>query len=270
MGLTYRFAVPFAGLAALIATSALAAQQESVAPEANPGRPSVSVPATLPPVGYMQYETGTLYAAGAPGMTAQLSLNQVTRLAFTSRVGVFTSWEPLAHSSWSRDAVSSNTPGGDTLGVQAVLLPNRGPRPAVAVSYIRSLYGGKAPDLDVGSTTQSAQLLVGIDVAHFHADINGIAGEQMGGSIRRAQFGQTLCVSRGFGRWTAAGEVWHFTLPVTHGHATGNLWAGSYALRPNLVLDAGFNHGLTAHSVQWEGFAGFTYLMPRRLWHSPF
>jgi hypothetical protein len=32
------------------------------APETNPGRPTVSTPATLTPVGYLQFETGILAA----------------------------------------------------------------------------------------------------------------------------------------------------------------------------------------------------------------
>jgi hypothetical protein len=32
------------------------------APEANPGRPTVSAPATLTPVGYLQFENGVLFA----------------------------------------------------------------------------------------------------------------------------------------------------------------------------------------------------------------
>jgi hypothetical protein len=32
------------------------------------------------------------------------------------------------------------------------------------------------------------------------------------------------------------------------------------------VLDAGFNRGLTGTSTRWEIFAGFTYLLPGRLW----
>ena len=34
----------------------------------------------------------------------------------------------------------------------------------------------------------------------------------------------------------------------------------------NLVIDGGFNHGLTITSTQWEVFVGFTYLLPHRLW----
>ena len=42
-------------------------------------------------------------------------------------------------------------------------------------------------------------------------------------------------------------------------------WAVSYAVRPTLVFDVGFNHGLSNSSTRWEAFAGFTYLLPHRL-----
>jgi hypothetical protein len=42
--------------------------------------------------------------------------------------------------------------------------------------------------------------------------------------------------------------------------------APTYSLKPNLVLDAGFQRGLTSTSTRWEIFAGFTYLLPRKLW----
>jgi hypothetical protein len=50
------------------------------------------------------------------------------------------------------------------------------------------------------------------------------------------------------------------------GNAVGNLWAVSDVARKNLVFDVGFNHGLTGTSTQSEAFAGFTYLLPHRLW----
>jgi hypothetical protein len=62
--------------------------------------------------------------------------------------------------------------------------------------------------------------------------------------------------------------LWHFTQPLSRGNAVGSLWAVSYAFRKNLVADAGFNRGLTSTSTQWEGFAGFTYLLPHRLWRA--
>jgi hypothetical protein len=49
--------------------------QSSVAdvPAANPGRPTVSTPATLTPVGYLQFETGGLYAQISPEFTTRFA-----------------------------------------------------------------------------------------------------------------------------------------------------------------------------------------------------
>jgi hypothetical protein len=51
-----------------------------------------------------------------------------------------------------------------------------------------------------------------------------------------------------------------------HGNAVWNLWAVSYSVHKNLVLDVGVNHGLTRTSTQWEAFAGFTYVLSHRVW----
>jgi hypothetical protein len=98
--------------------------------------------------------------------------------------------------------------------------------------------------------------------------MNGIVTEQQDDTtkVRRAQFAQTLSISHLIGRFTVSGEVWNFAQPLTHGYAVGNLWAASYSVRKNLVIDTGFDYGLTSASTHWEGFAGFTYLLPRRLW----
>jgi hypothetical protein len=254
-------------LAVLSCVPVAHAQAADQTPQANPARPTVSTPATLTPVGYLQFETGALYGEDSPGLTAQMSLNQVTKLAVATRLQFISSWEPVAYSSRTPGDTNSPTePGGIALGAQAVALPGAGARPTVSLSYFHALYLGTAPDPDIGSARQSALVLVSADFAGFHADINGIANEQKDSGVRRAQFGQTLSVSHGFGRWTVAGELWHFSQPFLQGNAVGNLWALSYAARANLVFDAGFNHALTSTSSQWEGFAGFTYLLPHRLW----
>ena len=85
--------------------------------------------------------------------------------------------------------------------------------------------------------------------------------------MRRCQFGQPLTISHPFlHRFTLSAEIWHFTQPFLKSNAVGNLWAVSYSARKTLVLDAGFNRGLTGTSTKWEAFVGFTYLLPHRLW----
>ena len=263
----------FLGAAALLFVARIGAQSSAVeTPEANPGRPTVSTPATLTPVGYLQFENGGLYAETSPEFTTLFGINQVTKLTVASRLQLLALSAPLAQASGATgDALSGSRPGEVFAGFQAVVLPGEGHKPTVSLSYIRRLYASPAPEIDIGTFRNSALILVSDDLAGFHFDINGIFSEQTKGIIRREQFGQTLSISHPLGRLTVAGELWHFTQPLTSRNAVGNLWAVSYPVRKNLVLDAGFDHGLTSSSTQWEGFAGFTYLLPYRLWgfHDP-
>ena len=244
--------------------SAPAANAPSV-PEANPGRPTVATPATLTPVGYLQFETGVLYATGADEFSSQVGINQVTKLAVHPRLQLIVQSQPVA---FSRVSGTHDTDPGDVmLGLQGVVLQgNESGKPTVALSYFKHAYAGSAPGIDIGTAENSVLLLVSGDVRGFHYDSNAMFNEQKDGPLRRGQFGQTISVSHKLGPFTVAGELWHFTQPLTHGNAVGNLWAVSYPLRRNLVVDAGFDHGLTSTSTQWEGFAGFTYLLPHRLW----
>ena len=142
------------------------------------------------------------------------------------------------------------------------------------------------PDLDIGSYAQSANLLVSGDLGKFHYDSNFGVSEQQDNSsaitLRRAQYNQSVSVTHDLlperlnHNVELTGELWHFTQPLVvatragdpspRSNAVGALGTLGYALRPNIVLDAGFDHGLTSTSSDWQGFAGFTYLLPHRLW----
>jgi hypothetical protein len=252
----------------------VAAQQEptktgssapsSEVPTANPARPTVSTPATLPPTGYLQFETGGLSAWHSPGLSSQTSFNEVVKFAFSSRLEILAAAELEAHSRVVHQ--TTDDPGGVSLGLQTILYKGEGARPTIAASYFHQFYGGSAPDLDIGSFSNSLFLLASADVRGFHYDTNYLINEVVNNGIRRGQFGQTLSVSHAIGkRFGISGEIWHFTQPFLRGHAVGNLWAVSYTARKNLVFDGGFNRGLTDTSARWELFAGFTYLLPHRL-----
>jgi hypothetical protein len=49
-------------------------------PQANPARPTVSTPATLTPIGYLQFENGILYARDSVEFASRSGVNQVTKL----------------------------------------------------------------------------------------------------------------------------------------------------------------------------------------------
>ena len=233
-------------------------------PEANPARPTVSTPATLTPTGYLQFETGSLGATTSPEFDTRIGINQVTKLTVLPWLEFFVQTEPHIRSSFGRDR--GIHPGEVFVGALAVVVPGDDTRPTVAVSYVRRLYESPAPELDLGTFRESGTILTSQDVAGFHYDANFIVTEQTQGGARRAQFGQTLSISHPFKKFTISGEVWHFTQPYFRSNAVGNLWAISYPLRRNLVIDAGFDHGLTRTSTHWEEFIGFTYLLPHRLW----
>ncbi len=253
-------------IAVLIAAASLAnAQSDSdKTPEANPARPTVSNPATLTPVGYLQFETGYLGAWKSPEFTRQSSMNEVAKIAVSSRLQLFASWQPFAYSRIA--GLDSTTLGGVALGVQAVVHQGEGAHPTVAFSYARSVFDGDAPDIDIGSSKDSVTLLISADVKGFHYDTNFLINHVINDPVHRAQFGQTLSISHPLSKnFGLSGELWHFTQPFLQGRTVGNLWALNYNARPNLVFDAGFNRGLTTTSTRWEVFAGVTYLLPHKI-----
>jgi hypothetical protein len=233
-------------------------------PEANPGRPTVSTPATLTPAGYLQFENGVLFAEDSTEFSRRIGIGQVTKLTVLPRLELFLQSEPLVISQ-SKDQTAVHE--GDVFaGVQSILFAGYESRPTVSISYVRRVHTSVAPELDLGTFRQSTSILLSEDLHGFHFDTNGILAEQVQGDVRRSQFGQTLAISYSLGKFTISGEVWHFSQPFDKGNTVGNLWAVSRALRKNLVVDAGLNRGLTHTSTRWETFVGFTYLLPHRLW----
>jgi hypothetical protein len=241
-----------------------AAAETQTVPQANPGRPTVSTPATLTPVGYLQFETGMLGAVDSTEFDSRFSANEVIKLTVAPRLQLLLPIEPFVHSRFAAD--KENHPGEVFAGAQGVLVPGKGKRPTISLSYFRRLYASPAPEVDLGTFRQNGILLISDDLWGFHFDANGIIAEQIESNVHRIQYGQTLSISHPLKKFTISGEIWHFSQPFLNSNAVGNLWAVAYPLRNNLVVDVGFNRGLTNTSTQWEAFLGFTYLLPHRIW----
>jgi hypothetical protein len=290
--------------AAALGWATVLSYAEAQTPAANPGRPTVTNPATLPPVGYLQFEQGYLGSVDSPESASQYGLNQVTKIAVASRLMVQLQTQPFAQSRDVGAEISSDASGDILLGAQVELyLPPAAPeeksktpqpaphrtftKPTVALGYLGRVHPGNTADIDLGGFVNGVLLLVSGDVGKFHYDANYLFNEQtQAGSsvsgqdltVRRAQFAQTLSVNHPVfnPRVQLALELYHFTQPFVHSTASGvyigranavdGLAAVSYTVRPNLVLDGGFSHGFTSTSTQWQSFAGFTYLLPHRLW----
>ncbi|MDQ2925328.1 MAG: transporter [Acidobacteriota bacterium] len=294
-----------------MASAALGQASPDTPPSANPARPTVTNPATLPPVGYLQFEQGYLGSLNSPNTASQYGVNQVTKIAVHPRLLFAVSSQPFAVSTINGAAITSRDAGAVQVGFQAVLFTptlaqppsksstdtapaastpaapasdGKSPVPTVAAGYFHTVYLGTAPDVDLGSPTNTALMLLSGDFGGFHYDSNFIINEQDGNSnvdghgVRRAQFAQTLSVNHSVfnPNLQLSVEVYHFTQPLvgatssSQAVARANLFdaliAPSYQPRPNLVIDFGFSHGFTSTSTRWQSFVGFTYLLPKRLW----
>jgi hypothetical protein len=259
--------MPILTCAALAMLTAAGHAQDHGIPEANPGRPTVSTPATLTPRGYLQFETGLLQAWDFADFSQRLSVVNVTKIAVHPRLLFSVGLEPYVR--FSRDDPGRNAAGGTLVGTQVVMVDGGSERPTFSVGYSYSVFGGNAPDLDIGSARHSFTVLGTDEIGPVHVDANLMFNRQVGDDIDPAvQYGQTLSVAHEFGRWVLAAEVWHFTQPMLSGRSAGSLFCLSYAMRPNLLFDGGFNRGLTSTSTPWQAFAGFTYLLPHPLWRS--
>jgi hypothetical protein len=299
-------------LAAWMCCAAGVRAQDAEAPAANPGRPTVTSPATLTPVGYLQFEQGYLGSLNSPETESQYGLNQAIKLAVHPRVMLEVQSQPFAASQVAGTDGFSRDPGDVLFGGQVVLWnpPDttdesvkrdvhrhayvRSALPTIAVAYLNRVRSGTAADIDLGSQSRVGLLLFsghapGLDV---HYDINLVANEQpdeaptVGGpagamhDVRRAQFGETFSVDRPFPHVNPnlqfSAEIYRFSQPLVHATSSGKvvgranlvgaLLALGYQIGNDWVLDCGFEHGLTSTSTQWQSFAGFTYLLPKRLW----
>ena len=96
------------GLFALLVLvqSSVAQEGTSDDPIANPGRPTVSTPATITPVGYLQFETGFLGAWQSPEFSSRESVNEVMKFSVSHR---FEFRQPQSHSSTTLLTIKSRT-----------------------------------------------------------------------------------------------------------------------------------------------------------------
>jgi hypothetical protein len=105
-------------------------------PDANPGRPTVSTPATLTPVGYLQFENGALFANHSTEFSNRLGFSQVTKLAVFPRLQLLLQTEPLVTSQiQSQTAVRE---GEVFAGMQGVLFSGGESNP----TFPSAIFGG--------------------------------------------------------------------------------------------------------------------------------
>src|SRR2546427_11386086 len=128
-------------LLSLLTLVAHAQKSDDTSVEANPGRPTVSTPATLVPVGYLQFETGVLGATHSPEFSSRFGLNEVIKLSVARRLELLAAAEPAVH--YRAGGRMANGTGEVFLGMQAVPSRGEGGRPPVGGGYVRGVDVGR-------------------------------------------------------------------------------------------------------------------------------
>src|SRR5262245_18761261 len=98
--------------------------QDADPPAANPGRPTVSTPATITPVGYLQFETGFLGANHSPEFSSRQSVNEILKFSVSKRFELLAASEPFVH--YTTENNTANGTAEVFLGVQGIAYHGEG------------------------------------------------------------------------------------------------------------------------------------------------
>src|SRR5579864_4706134 len=162
------------GLLLIVSPGMMFPQTVAAVPEANPGRPTVSTPATLTPVGYLQFESGAFGATDSPDFSTRVNATEVVKLAVHSRLQLLLASEPLAYVAGDR----KQTKFGDAfVGFQAVAFGGKETGLTLSGSFFHKIREANVPEVDFGSPRNSGLLLLSGNTFGFHFDANALINE---------------------------------------------------------------------------------------------
>lgn len=228
---------------------------------ANPNRPTVANPADITQYGVLELEYGwdrVWPEAGA----RQTSLGGLVKFGLLCDIEVRWNTTEIL---WQTDTSGSQHGYGDNwIGPQVRLYRQTAHVPALALSYAVKIPSASAEKgLGTGRVDHSLTLLVSKDVAKWHFDFNATHFEV--GRQSASGFDQNEQMNLAFshpirGGLQFTGEFYGATElnAATRGFAS-LLWALTYTITPRLVVDGGYEHGLTSGGPQRHAFFGFTY-----------
>jgi len=226
---------------------------------ANPNRPTVADPADITQYGVLELEYG--WDRVRPG-------GDVTQTSFGGllKFGLLCDIELR----WTTTSFLSQTEGSDThrgfgdnwLGPQVRFYRQTAHVPSLAFSYAVKVPSA-SDALGSGRVDHAFTFFASKDIAHFHFDFN--ASQFLIGRPNATGFDKNQQLNLAFshtvrGNLLFTGEFYGNTRlnQGTPGFAS-SLWALTYAVTPRLVIDAGFEAGLTSGGPHRHAFVGATY-----------
>ena len=227
---------------------------------ANPNRPTVADPADITQYGVMELEYGWDRLWPEPGLR-QSSVGGL--LKFGMLCDVEFRWTTTSFLSQTRDGSGTQQSFGDNwIGPQVRFYRQTKRVPALAVRYaVKIPSASTTAGWEVGRVDHAFTFLASKDVAKIHFDFN--ASQFWVGGTNRFDRNQEYNLAfshliRGPLQFT--GEFYGDTRlnPSTPGFVS-SLWALTYTVTPRLVIDGGFEVGLTDGGPHRHVFVGATW-----------
>ena len=228
---------------------------------ANPNRPTVADPADITQYGVLELEYGW------DRVWPEENIHQTSfggLLKFGLLCDVELRWTPTSYI-WQTDPSGTHQGIGDNwFGPQIRIYKQTTRVPSLAFSYAVKIPSASSQDgLGSGQVDHAVTFLATKDIAGFHFDFN-----ETHFWIRQAtsrSFSQNDQINLAFshkirGPLLFTGEFYGDTQlnQSTPGFAS-SLWALTYAITPRLVIDGGFEAGLTSGGPHRHAFFGATY-----------
>ena len=228
---------------------------------ANPNRPTVANPADITQYGVLELEYG--WDRAWPGDGAhQTSLGGLVKFGLLCDVEL--RWNTTSFLSQTDADVTHRGFGDNWIGPQVRIYKQTKRWPTVSFSYAAKIPSASTEEgLGTGRVDHFVGFLASKDIAGVHFDFNAthywIGRQSASGFDQNDQL--NLAFSRPIrGALGFTGEFYGDTqLNQTIPGFASSLWALTYMINPRLVIDSGFEGGLTSGGPHRHVFAGFTY-----------
>lgn len=228
---------------------------------ANPNRPTVADPADITQYGVLELEYGwdRIWPDAGVHQTALGGL-----LKFAVLCDVELRWNTTSFLSQTDAGTTYRGFGDNWLGPQVRVYRQTKRVPTLAFSYAAKIPSASTQDgLGTGRVDHSFTFLASKDIAGLHFDFNAthfwIGRQSTSGFDQNDQL--NLAFSRRIhGGMGFTGEFYGDTqLKQNTPSFASSLWALTYTVNPRLVIDGGFEGGLTSGGPHRHVFAGLTY-----------
>lgn len=228
---------------------------------ANPNRPTVSNPAHVTQYGVLELEYGWDRLWPEEGIR-QTSIGGLLKLGLLCDIEL--RWNSTSFLSQTDASGTHRTFGDNWLGTEIRFHRQTTRLPTMAFNYAFKIPSASSENgLGTGRVDHSFTFGASENIAHFNFDFNFT--QFLIGRPTASGFDENQQLALAFsnairGGLQFAGEFYGETqLNTTTAGFASSLWALTYTVIPRLVLDAGFEVGLTSGGPHRHAFFGVTY-----------